>query len=62
MENGKGKNLIRQAVEEVAKKRGVPVEEIKREFLEYDDKLRESGIPEGEQSANEHDALIDDKK
>lgn len=58
MENGKEKNVIQEALEEVAKKRGVPLEQVEKEALKELEKLRKSGIPGGKQSADEHEKLI----
>jgi hypothetical protein len=56
------KNVIQEAIEEVAKKRGVPKEDVKKEMQEDLDKLRKSGIPGAEQSADEHEKLIKEPK
>jgi len=56
------KNIIQEALEEVAKKRGVPVEKVVKEAQKDLDKLRKSGIPGAKQSADEHDQLIKGSK
>ena len=52
------KNLIQEALEEVAKKRGVPIEKVTEKVLRDLDELRKSGIPGAKQSADEHENLI----
>jgi antitoxin component of RelBE/YafQ-DinJ toxin-antitoxin module len=56
------KNLVQEALEEVAKKRGIPLEKVVKEAQEYDDQLRKSGTPGAEQSAREHEDLINEPK
>ncbi len=52
------KNIIQEALEEVAKKRGVPIEKVTEKVLRDLDELRKSGIPGTKQSADEHENLI----
>ena len=52
------KNIIQEALEEVAKKRGVPIEKVAEEAQGDLEKLRQSGIPGAKQSADEHEDLI----
>lgn len=55
-------NMIEQGIKELAKKRGVSEEDVKKEMQEDLEKLRQSGIPEAKQSADEHKKLIEDEK
>ena len=54
----KPKNVVQEAIEAVAEKRGVPIKKVKKEALEELDKLRKSGVPAAEQSADEQEKLI----
>jgi len=52
------KNIIQEAVEEVAKKRGIPKEMVNKEMQEDLEKLKQSSIPGADQSAKEHEDLM----
>ena len=56
------KNIIQEAVEEVAKKRGIPKEMVNKEMQKDLEKLRKSEIPGANQSAKEHEDLINEPK
>ncbi|MCX6705723.1 MAG: hypothetical protein NTV24_01285 [Candidatus Woesebacteria bacterium] len=55
-------NMIEQGIRELAKKRGVPKENVRKEMQEDLEKLRQSKISGAKQSADEHRKLIEDDK
>lgn len=51
-------NIVEDGLIEIAKKRGVPVEKVVKEALEYLEKLRKTDAKDANQSADEHENLI----
>jgi len=58
MENDKNdKNIIQKAIEDLAKRRSIPEEQVRKEYQEDLKKLKSGDIPDAKRSAEEHEKI-----